>query len=322
MNLVPLDSLFTIEYGNQYDLNKMEIDQGAEINFISRSSANLGVVSKVRQTDQDPYPAGLITVTLGGTYLLSAFVQQAPFYTAQNIKVLKPKKSMTFAQKGFYCTAISRNRFRYSSHGREANKSLDSLLVPALEVLPEWINSFNVQAEIEPVPLLVEQLVPTDCNWAWFEYQELFDIERGRGARKNQVMHEGTTPLITSTDSNNGLTGFVSEQPQHPGNVITVNRNGSVGEAYYQDRPFCSTEDVHVFLPKFDLNLFIALFLITLIRKERFRYSYGRKWGLARMKKTKIRLPVNDDNRPDWSFMENFIKTLPYSHYVSVHIKS
>lgn len=321
MKLVPLDSLFTIEYGNQYDLNKMEIDPKAEINFISRSSSNLGIVGKVRQTDQEPYPAGLMTVTLGGTYLLSAFIQPIPFYTAQNIKVLKPKEPMTFTQKVFYCTAISRNRFRYSSHGREANKSIDSLLLPALETLPNWINSSNVQTEIDPVPLLAKQIEFVAYRWAWFEYQQLFDIERGRGARKNQILGEGTTPLITSIDTNNGVAGFVSEQPQHPGNVITVNRNGSVGEAFYQEHPFCSTEDVHVFIPKFNLNLFMALFLIALIKKERFRYSYGRKWGLDRMKKTKIKLPVDSDNMPDWSFMETFIKTLPYSRHVSFQIK-
>src|SRR3989344_9458430 len=138
MKLVPLNSIFDIEYGNQFDLYKMDFED-PEISFVSRSSQNLGVVTRVSKSiDVEPYPAGLITVTLGGTYLLSSFVQQEPFYTAQNIKVLTPKREMDFKEKVFYCIAIQSNRFRYTSHGREANVTLDHLLVPE-EVPVKWL---------------------------------------------------------------------------------------------------------------------------------------------------------------------------------------
>ena len=93
METVPLDDIFDIEYGNQYDLNKLVVSEPANIdngvNFVSRTSKNNGVVANVQLIDGvKPYPRGLITVTLGGTYLLSSFVQSKPFYTAQNIKVL------------------------------------------------------------------------------------------------------------------------------------------------------------------------------------------------------------------------------------------
>ena len=55
------------------------------------------------------------------------------------------------------------------------------------------------------------------------------------------------------------------------------------------------------------------MFLITLIKKEKYRYNFGRKWGLERMNKTIIMLPVDDNNNPDWQFMEDYIKSLPYS---------
>jgi hypothetical protein len=101
--------------------------------------------------------------------------------------------------------------------------------------------------------------------------------------------------------------------PMHEANVITVNRNGSVAEAFYQPREFCSTEDVHIFNPKFKLNQYIALFLITLIRMEKYRYSFGRKWGIKRMNETLIKLPVDRNNHPDLKFMDNYIKSLSYS---------
>ena len=61
------------------------------------------------------------------------------------------------------------------------------------------------------------------------------------------------------------------------------------------------------------MNIHIAFFLIPLIRKEKYRYSYGRKWGIGRMNESLIKLPVNKKGEPDFKFMEDYIKSLPYS---------
>jgi hypothetical protein len=61
------------------------------------------------------------------------------------------------------------------------------------------------------------------------------------------------------------------------------------------------------------MSKYTALFLTTLIRRERYRFSYGRKWGLARMNESVIRLPVTASGAPDWGYMESYIKALPFS---------
>jgi Type I restriction modification DNA specificity domain len=312
-DLVPLNTIFSVEYGNKLDKNKLKPSTNG-VNFISRSSNRLGIDGQVKLIENvEPYESGAITVTLGGTYLLSAFVQPATFYTAQNIKVLRPLGAMTFNEKIFYCMAIAHNRFRYTSHGREANKTLNSILVPRFDDLPKWVNdtaiampdAFSSSGSMPALPL-------DFSNWKEFCFQELFEISRGIGPRKKSMTSDGTTPLVTSTDANNGWTGFTLVEPTHQAGVITVNRNGSVGEAFYQPKAFTSTEDVHIFKPKFDMNEQVALFLTTLIRRERYRFGYGRKWGLGRMNESVIRLPFTDSGDPDWHFMANYIKSLPY----------
>ncbi len=141
----------------------------------------------------------------------------------------------------------------------------------------------------------------------------MFEIERGKGPRKKDLDGTGNTPVVTSSDSNNGWTGVTKTKLIHEGNVIGVNRNGSVAEAFYQPIPFCSTEDVHIFIPKFKMNKFSGLFISALIRLEKYRYNYGRKWGIARMKVSKIKLPVDQSGQPDFNFMETYIKALPFS---------
>ncbi len=52
---------------------------------------------------------------------------------------------------------------------------------------------------------------------------------------------------------------------------------------------------------------------MTAIRFEKWRFSYGYKWNLTRMKKTTIRLPATPTGDPNWDYMERFMKGLPFS---------
>jgi len=131
-------------------------------------------------------------------------------------------------------------------------------------------------------------------DWEEFTFEQLFEIKRGVRV-VNRDMEPGDTPLIRCIKENNGVTDYVSLIPNFEGNVISVNYNGSVGEAFYQAKPFFATDDVLVLNPKSDyfprFNEKIGLFICTVIKLERFRFHYSRKWNIERMKKSTIRLP-------------------------------
>lgn len=151
IQLTELHQLFTIKHGSKFDLNKMEQCSPSEtaIAFVGRSGANNGIVSFVKKHNaQEPFRAGLISVALGGA-ALSTFVQVKPFYTAQNIDVLEPKVQMTLDVKLYYCSCIEVNAFRYSTFGREANRTLRSLLVPELQYIPAWVRGITTKAADE-----------------------------------------------------------------------------------------------------------------------------------------------------------------------------
>ena len=97
-----------------------------------------------------------------------------------------------------------------------------------------------------------------------------------------------------------------------------MSNNGSVGYAFYQNKEFTCTHDVNpLYLKNKIITPYIAMFLCTIIEMERFRWAYGRKWRPVRMPSSKIKLPAikNDkgDYEPDWQWMEDYIKGLPYS---------
>jgi hypothetical protein len=316
MNLIKIEDLFDVEYGNQLDLNKLLISKSkSSINFVSRTSKNNGVEEKVNSIKNlEPYSAGLITVTLGGTFLLSAFVQTKPFYTGQNIKVLNPKVQMSLEEKLYYCYLIGLNRFRYTSHGREANKTFNYIKMPDHSFVKEHVKKIHVPNKPTYSSSSKEKILLRDTKWEYFGLNDLFNIS----ASKDKVLLEyktGKTPYVSSTEFNNGITEYVDSRPTNQSGTLTINRGGSVGEVFFQEFNYIATPvDVRI-LSKKDGSKFtraIGLFLSVVISNEKFRFNFSRKMGSDRLKKLKIKLP-SKNKLPNWEFMESYIKSLPGS---------
>ena len=168
-------------------------------------------------------------------------------------------------------------------------------------------------------------------DWKWFRYDEIFDIKKGFYNKKPDDNPQGDIPFIGATDSNNGITshsdldtienttktGDDNNAPMSEkifANCLAVTNNGSVGYAYYQEKPFTCTHDVNpLYIKKeygIEMNKYLALFLCTLIEKERFRWAYGRKWRPTRMPSSLIKLPITSEGKPDWQYMEDFVKNI------------
>lgn len=313
MNLIPLNTIFDVQYGNQFDLYKLDSNEESEINFVSRTRQNLGVVAKVSRLDNiEPFAAGLVTVTLGGSYLLSSFIQEQPFYTAQNIKVLTPKYKMSYKEKLFYCKAIEMNRFRYTSHGREANKTLDFLTVPS-KVPSSFINiNIDKILKIDKNAILKEKIGLDNDSLKLFKLSDLFKI---KGTETTSVLKleeygKGKYPYVTTQATNNGVEGFYDYYTED-GEVITLD-SAVIGYCTYQPLPFSASDHVEKIIPKFEMSKYIALFLVAVLNQEQYRYNYGRKCSQTRLHRIKIKLPAKN-LKPDWEFMENYVKSLPYS---------
>ena len=142
---VPLDELFVVTYGNKFDLNKMDVARSSDgVAFVGRSGHNNGVSACVqRLPGVEPFAAGNITVALGGSKVLSSFVQLRRFYTAQNVAVLIPRGDCGFNEKVYYCMCIRLNRFPLQCVRKEANRTIGDLRVPANSQVPEWVGEIE-----------------------------------------------------------------------------------------------------------------------------------------------------------------------------------
>ena len=198
----------------------------------------------------------------------------------------------------------------------EAYMETDYSCIPSESVANAVKNyiAFNLQS---PGAVRAKNLEPVKAKWKEFKLSELFEIKKGKRLTKaNQT--DGQTPFIGAIDSNNGVSGYIGQRPNHKGGTISLSYNGSVAEAFYQPVPYWACDDVNALYPKeFKLNPSTALFLCTIIRMEKYRFNYGRKWHLERMREAIIKLPVIKDGTPDWDYMERYIKSLPYSSQIA-----
>ena len=60
------------------------------------------------------------------------------------------------------------------------------------------------------------------------------------------------------------------------------------------------------------MNKYTGLFIIAILKAEQYKYSYDRAFLMDRIQNTILKLPVDVDGDPDWWFMEEYIKSLPY----------
>ena len=94
-----------------------------EYNYVSRNSKGNGVVAYIDKIEGvEPFPAGAMSLALGGEYLGTCFIQDKPFYTAQNVAVLQEIERISIYTKLFIATLIRKEcEVKYQAFGRELN---------------------------------------------------------------------------------------------------------------------------------------------------------------------------------------------------------
>lgn len=159
-------------------------------------------------------------------------------------------------------------------------------------------------------------------SWGEFRIGDLFELYKGTRLTKANMI-EGDVRFVSAANVNNGVTAHIGNNERvHSEGTITVcyNGNGGTGKAFYQDKPYWASDDVHVLYPKFHLpedfkgvewtglNVSVGLFLATAIEKTgRQKYGFTDKWKLEYMREDKIKLPVINDGTPAWKYMDSYM---------------
>lgn len=185
----------------------------------------------------------------------------------------------------------------------------------------------------------------SEREWRQFDFPEIFDIKKGFYNKKPNSDGTGTIPFLGATDSNNGVTRFLTldeikrgtktgdmhnsplDKKLFSGHAIAVTNNGSVGHAFYQATQFTCSHDINpLYLRDHEMSREEADFLIKAIEEQGILFQYARKWRPIRMVKSKIMLPIDDKGNPDYEYMAEYTRQKrdamldKYRKYVEAHI--
>lgn len=262
-----------------------------------------------------------------GLFIATVLCQERPKYSFG--RKWKTHLKSTIIKLPIKCnpdgTSYIDNTFEYSDYG----------------YVPDWKWMENYTKSLYHKPLTTKnkkESVPAFdiSEWKDFRFGNLIScIGKAKAINKDELIEaineEQSIRYITRTGDNNGCElvadiTSVEEEYIQPSNAITI--GDTTATCFYQDESFITGD--HMVVVRADwLNKSLGLFIVALLNREQYKYSYGRAFLMDRIKDTIIKLPIKrnfdktpiiDNSKryseqgyiPNWEWMENYIKSLPY----------
>ena len=305
-----------------------------EVPYVSSTALNNGVDNfigneeKIRKSEND------LTLANSGS-VGACFYQNYEYIASDHVTSLTLKTGNKDVYL-FISSIIKRLEEKYSFN-REINDTRikrEKLILPTDEDgNPNWTYMENFiknieQKQIKNVLKYLDKYIYIyilhnhfdKVDWKEFFLDEICNINSGVRLTKAN-MNEGKMPFIGSTDSNNGITSFVSNTNKSlDKNLLGVNYNGSVVENFYHPYECIFSDDVKRISFKDDegQNKYCYLFLKQMILQQKEKYRYAYKFNGDRMARQKIMMPVDKHVRINFDFMKRYITSKELKHIVEL----
>ncbi|MBR3436096.1 MAG: restriction endonuclease subunit S [Bacteroidales bacterium] len=152
-----------------------------------------------------------------------------------------------------------------------------------------------------------------DFKWNAVLLSELFYFDKGNQNNMG-TMQDGNIPLVSAKKCDNGYKAFISENGKrlYEGHCITLNNDGDggAGLAYYQPTKMALDSHVTALIPKVPMSKHTMLFIARSISMQRSLFGHGRSINSARLRIFRLMMPMNENNQPDYAFMEEYMKSV------------
>ena len=327
--------IFSLEStSSSIDGNKLNNEQG-DIPYLTRTDLNNGYKLFVGEQDVKYKKDTGNCITIG-LHTQTAFYQPHPFYTGQNVQILKSNKLNKYNAKFFipllHNAMIALN---WGGNGATLGRLKKKKIVvpinddgkPDFDFMEQYIKERENKLKQKYLQFIGNDFqtgggFPSLDNKAWGEFciGTIFTVTRP-SARSERDYKKGNSPFIASGNFNNGVIRCCephADEPLDKGNCITVSPVD--GSAFYQQSDFLGRGGAgsSVLLLYCDnINKYSGLFLARLIRQTCSKYSYGKMGNQDSIKREKILLPITDDGHPDFIYMEQYIRAVMYQKYKS-----
>lgn len=315
---------FRHEKGNQ---NNMAELRSGSFPLVSARNANNGYKDFVSENEKKHSFEGFcLTINNdgdGGAGI--SYYQPCKMLLDSHVTALYPKTSMTEEILKFFSACITAQREKFG-HGYSLNNTRLSVFRVMLPVdesgNPDY--AFMEQYIKEREQQIIQKYIKyignniqigggiTPLNqkkWKEFYLRDIFtDIQRGKRLKTADHI-QGNIPYVSSSAVNNGVDALIGNTAKIRkfADCLTLANSGSVGKTFYHKYEFIASD--HVTALKSDrLNEYSYLFVATIVQRLDNKYSFNREINDMRINKEKIVLPIDEFDKPDYAFMEQYVR--------------
>lgn len=155
-----------------------------------------------------------------------------------------------------------------------------------------------------------------DVKWKKFKIVEILGNSNNSKAYHSEnlkfsIPSEKGIPYITRTNLNNGLFSIVKDDDYkiNPSNTITLGAENA--KYFYQPYPYITGNKMYYYNSE-KINKYSGLFITKCLNDSIKKCGFGYGMGLTgtRSDKRNFMLPVNDNDEPNFEFMEEYIKNI------------
>lgn len=154
-------------------------------------------------------------------------------------------------------------------------------------------------------------------KWKEFFVIDIFpSIQRGKRLIKEKQI-AGNIPYVSSTAMDNGVDNFIqydSSKMRKYQNCLSVANSGSVGASFYEPFEYVASDHV-THLKNDNFNRDIYLFIAAMTGRWSQKYNFNREINDPRISREKILLPVNNNDEPDYAYMEQYVNNMLVQKY-------
>lgn len=331
-----LNTVFSITSTiNGIDGNKLQKNDG-EHPYITRTDLCNGITNFLdKQENYKLNDGNCITV---GLDTQTCFYQPKPFYTGQNIQILRNEK-LNENIALFILPLLKKvlSVFSWGSNGATLSRlQRTKIMLPINEKQQidfKFMNDF-IEEQRMKTSTSFENFINNDflscsfkeindlskCTWKKFNLKDIFETIVSGCCKNASIVKDGDIPYIGATNRNNGVMKFVDVDKTliSDGNCIICigGGDGSAGLSIYKFEPsFVASSSICCYSKK--INPYIGLFISCCIDMSVFtdndhihrKYSRGNPRGRSRLMRDAIMLP-SKNNEPDYEYMEQYIKNI------------
>ena len=316
------------------DKNKLLNGDSPVIPYITRSDINNGVSLFVDENQNHKYKVDYGNVITIGLDTQTVFYQSSLFYTGQNIQVLSNcylnKYNALFIVR---LLKMQLKKFSWGGNGATLGRlARTKILLPSNNNFPDYqfmedyIKEIMHKKRQEYIDYAkgnleqnsTEQIIPLHSKkWREFFVVDIFpSIQRGKRLIKDKQV-SGNVPYVSSTAMNNGVDNFIqydSSKMRKYQNCLSVANSGSVGASFYEPFEYVASDHVtHLKNDNFNKNIY--LFIAAMTNRWSQKYNFNREINDPRISREKILLPVNNNDEPDYTYMEQYVNNILMQKY-------